>query len=95
MSLCKFCAGKGIVLVCYVRDRTYDACACLCDAGKWFRQPWALRAWASRQPVTPGRVLRLEEVYSDKGLEELRTALDLDQDIGGPPTAEDFDAKAG
>lgn len=91
MSLCRLCGDKGIVLVCYVVDRAYDALSCLCKRGEYFRQPKAMRAWAAGQKPPPGQVKRIEEHYSAKDLEILRTATDLDQDTGGPPTSAEFD----
>lgn len=87
---CPLCDGKGIVLVCYRLDRKYDAAACLCPKGKWWRTKDQLKAWASLQTPKPSRIGGVEDFYSPEALEELRTARDRDQDTGGIPTPREW-----
>lgn len=86
MSRCKHCGGVGIVLVCYHESQDYDAAACRCKAGQFYRTPWQLKAWAAMQTPPPLRIGRLEEFYTEKALADLETE-------DGPSIAEMFGAK--
>ena len=81
---CPLCDGKGIVLLCYRESQTYDAMACTCRKGQLWRTNSQLKAWAKLQAHPPERIGGLEDFYTEAAIEELRTATDLDQDIGGP-----------
>lgn len=70
MNPCKHCGGKGIVLICYVESNDYDAAACLCEQGKWWRTKYQLKAWAAQQTPPPVRVGRLEDFYTAKAIAE-------------------------
>ncbi len=85
MSACGICGGAGILLVCYRESRDYDAAACVCPAGRRWRTPWQLQAWASRQTPPPSRVCRLEEIYTDNAIAELPDTVEA-----APPIAEMF-----
>ncbi len=73
MNLCKFCGGKGIVLICYVESNDYDAAACQCNHGKLWRVKNQLNVWGRLQTPPPVRVGRLEDFYTDKAISELQT----------------------
>lgn len=91
---CNLCEGFGLILICYRQDRTYDVAACTCAKGGFWRTREQLKAWADRQNPKPSRIGGLEDFYSARALEELRTATDLDQDVGGIPTFVGEEAKA-
>lgn len=87
---CPLCDNKGIVLICYRESREYDAAACLCKKGLYWRTKDQLKAWAALQKPKPSRIGGLESFYTDEAIEELRTRTDLDQDIGGVPQEADW-----
>jgi hypothetical protein len=91
---CPLCGNKGIVLLCYRESKDYDAMACTCKKGLYWRTRDQLKAWAANQTPKPSRIGGLEDFYTEKAIEELRTATDLDQDIGGPPQPVEFERKA-
>ena len=90
---CPLCDGRGIVLICYRESEDYDAAACTCPKGQRWRTTDQLTAWAALQTPKPVRIGGLEDFYSAPGLEQLRTAADLDQDVGGVPQASDWHAQ--
>lgn len=90
---CPLCDNKGIVLICYRQSRDYDAAACVCKKGLYWRTKDQLKAWAALQSPKPSRIGGLEDFYTEAAIEELRTCTDLDQDIGGPPQAHEWDQK--
>ncbi len=83
---CPLCDNRGIVLICYRQDRCYDAAACVCRRGRPWRTTDQLKAWAALQLPKPSRIGGLEDFYTEAAIEELRTATDLDQDVGCVPT---------
>lgn len=91
--ICRLCDDKGIVLICYRHERTYDAAACLCNKGQYWRTKHQLKAWASMRQPKPDRIGGLEDFYEPQAIEELRTlpAADLDQDVGGIPQAAEWE----
>jgi len=85
MSRCNTCGDVGIVLICYHKSQDYDAAACRCPAGRFFRTRWQLKAWAAQQTPPPVRIGRLEEFYTERALAVLETE-------DGPSIAEMFGA---
>ena len=92
--ICPLCDNRGVILICYREDRTYDAAACLCKKGSWWRLKDQLKAWAAQQNPKPSRIGGIEDFYTPDAIEELRTRRDLDQDTGWIPTAQEFTERA-
>jgi hypothetical protein len=72
MSRCKTCGDHGIVLYAYLPSKDYDALACMCLKGQYWRQKWQLRAWADQQVPKPVHIGRLEEYLTPAELATFR-----------------------
>lgn len=82
-KFCKFCGGVGIMLICYEESNDYDAVACTCKKGQYWRLPGQLATWAALQTPKPIRVGRLEEFYTDEAMNAMQPEF-------GPSIAEMF-----
>ena len=85
---CGICGNKGIVLICYNETQDYDAAACTCRKGQYWRMPKQLKAWAASQKPQPVRIGRLEEFYTEAAIAKLSTVMHW-----GPTIAEMFGEK--
>lgn len=72
MSRCNYCRGDGLVFLRYTESPGYDLASCVCQAGKWYRTKWTLRAFAAQQDPKPVEIGRLEEWFNPEDLAKFR-----------------------
>jgi len=71
---CNLCRGQGLVFLKYQTEPGYDVGVCICEAGKWYRTAWQLRAWVDRQgDHGPEYFGWLEDFYTPAELKTLVT----------------------